>query len=66
MPAPCGTHAHPITKVHSICVFTGGLSKEYKTKFRSLVFNLKDVNNPDLRARVLQVCVCVGWDCMSS
>jgi len=33
----------------------GGLSKEYKTKFRSLVFNLKDANNPDLRARVLQV-----------
>ncbi|KAF5829228.1 transcription factor S-II, central domain-containing protein, partial [Dunaliella salina] len=32
----------------------GGLSKEYKTKFRSLVFNLKDANNPDLRARVLQ------------
>jgi hypothetical protein len=34
---------------------TGSLTKEYKTKFRSLMFNLKDANNPDLRARVLQV-----------
>jgi hypothetical protein len=32
-----------------------GLSKEYKTRFRSLIFNLKDPTNPELRARVLQV-----------
>ncbi|KAG1676391.1 hypothetical protein FOA52_001186 [Chlamydomonas sp. UWO 241] len=29
------------------------VSKEYKSKFRSLVFNLKDAANPELRARVL-------------
>lgn len=32
----------------------GSVSKDYKAKLRSLVFNLKDANNPDLRARVLQ------------
>lgn len=41
---------------------SGGLTRDYKAKFRSLVFNLKDVANPDLRARVLQVrarvCAC--------
>ena len=31
------------------------VSREYKVRFRSLVFNLKDAVNPDLRARVLQV-----------
>lgn len=39
----------------------GGLTKEYKSKFRSLVFNLKDAANPDLRARVLQVRTCPTW-----
>ena len=29
------------------------VSKEYKLKYRSLSFNLKDKNNPDLRSRVL-------------
>jgi len=33
--------------------FGGGTTPKYKTKFRSLSFNLKDVNNPDLRRRVL-------------
>ena len=31
----------------------GGVTAEYKAKFRSLSFNLKDANNPDLRRRVL-------------
>ncbi|KAK9828602.1 hypothetical protein WJX72_000989 [[Myrmecia] bisecta] len=31
----------------------GGANKDYKAKYRSLWFNLKDPNNPDLRARVL-------------
>jgi hypothetical protein len=30
------------------------VSKDYKAKFRSLHFNLKDANNPELRARVLR------------
>ncbi len=32
----------------------GMVSKEYKLKYRSLSFNLKDKNNPDLRRRVLE------------
>eukprot|EP00191_Tetraselmis_sp_GSL018_P020298 CAMPEP_0177592068 /NCGR_PEP_ID=MMETSP0419_2-20121207/8351_1 /TAXON_ID=582737 /ORGANISM="Tetraselmis sp., Strain GSL018" /LENGTH=309 /DNA_ID=CAMNT_0019082887 /DNA_START=328 /DNA_END=1254 /DNA_ORIENTATION=+ len=32
----------------------GGVTKEYKGKFRSLNFNLKDPKNPDLRGRVVQ------------
>ena len=31
----------------------GNAGKDYKAKYRSLVFNLRDPNNPDLRARVL-------------
>ncbi len=31
----------------------GGVTAEYKAKYRSLSFNLKDSNNPDLRRRVL-------------
>ena len=31
----------------------GKISKEYKLKYRSLSFNLKDKSNPDLRRRVL-------------
>lgn len=27
--------------------------KDYKAKYRSLIFNLRDDNNPDLRRRVL-------------
>lgn len=54
--ASLSLHAFPCVCSHMHCnCAAGGLSKEYKTKFRSLVFNLKDVNNPDLRARVLQV-----------
>eukprot|EP00257_Ricinus_communis_P011253 XP_002532142.2 uncharacterized protein LOC8271812 [Ricinus communis] len=31
----------------------GGVNKKYKEKGRSLLFNLKDRNNPELRARVM-------------
>ncbi|XP_010519929.1 PREDICTED: uncharacterized protein LOC104799220 [Tarenaya hassleriana] len=31
----------------------GGVNKKYKEKGRSLLFNLKDKNNPDLRERVM-------------
>ena len=31
----------------------GGVNQKYKAKLRSLAFNLKDANNPDLRRRVL-------------
>ncbi|OVA16874.1 Transcription elongation factor S-II [Macleaya cordata] len=31
----------------------GGVNKKYKEKGRSLLFNLKDPNNPDLRERVI-------------
>ncbi|EFN53710.1 hypothetical protein CHLNCDRAFT_53651 [Chlorella variabilis] len=32
----------------------GGTTKDYKQKFRTLQFNLKDAHNPDLRAHVLR------------
>mmetsp|Transcript_3945 Transcript_3945/g.10157 ORF Transcript_3945/g.10157 Transcript_3945/m.10157 type:complete len:326 (+) Transcript_3945:160-1137(+) len=32
----------------------GGVTKEYKAKFRSLNFNLKDPKNPDLRGRLVR------------
>ena len=32
----------------------GGVSAEYKDRYRSLIFNLRDVKNPQLRQRVLQ------------
>lgn len=38
------------TALHSL---GGGVTAKYKAKFRSLSFNLKDVNNPDLRRAVL-------------
>lgn len=38
---------------HFYLTFVGWESKEYKTKARSLHFNLKDPKNPDLRAQVL-------------
>eukprot|EP00240_Pyramimonas_obovata_P016145 CAMPEP_0118933528 /NCGR_PEP_ID=MMETSP1169-20130426/12038_1 /TAXON_ID=36882 /ORGANISM="Pyramimonas obovata, Strain CCMP722" /LENGTH=295 /DNA_ID=CAMNT_0006876299 /DNA_START=64 /DNA_END=948 /DNA_ORIENTATION=- len=31
----------------------GGMTKEYKAKYRSISFNLKDSRNPDLRRKVL-------------
>lgn len=31
----------------------GGVNAKYKTKYRSLIFNLRDASNPDLRRRVL-------------
>ena len=34
-------------------VNAGGVTDEYKGKLRSLMFNLKDANNPDLRGHVL-------------
>ena len=43
-------HVHLCTQTY--CV--GGTTKEYKTKMRTLHFNLKDVHNPDLRAAVLR------------
>lgn len=43
------------TYTHAPHLSAGGLTKEYKARFRSLMFNLKDVANPHLRARVLQV-----------
>lgn len=33
--------------------FAGEAGKDYKMKYRSLLFNLKDASNPELRARVL-------------
>ena len=36
------------------CVhMTGNAGKDYKAKYRSLHYNLKDAANPELRARVL-------------
>ena len=29
------------------------MNAKYKSKYRSLIFNLRDANNPDLRRRVL-------------
>jgi transcription elongation factor S-II len=31
----------------------GSVNNEYKSKLRSLMFNLKDANNPDLRGHVM-------------
>ena len=31
----------------------GNAGKDYKAKYRSLIFNLRDKANPDLRRRVL-------------
>lgn len=31
----------------------GGVNPKYKSKYRSLIFNLRDASNPDLRRRVL-------------
>jgi hypothetical protein len=33
----------------------GGMSKEYKAKYRSISFNLKDARNPDLRRKVIEM-----------
>lgn len=35
-------------------MLAGNTGKEYRTKYRTLSFNMKDPNNPDLRARVLR------------
>jgi len=35
-------------------VDVGGANNEYKNKFRTLYFNLKDLRNPELRRRVLE------------
>jgi transcription elongation factor S-II len=35
------------------CRQNGGVNPRYKAKYRSLIFNLKDAANPDLRRRVL-------------
>uniref|UniRef100_A0A1J3CZJ1 PHD finger protein 3 n=1 Tax=Noccaea caerulescens TaxID=107243 RepID=A0A1J3CZJ1_NOCCA len=36
-----------------LCKLFGGVNKKYREKGRSLLFNLKDKNNPELRERVL-------------
>ncbi|XP_061359588.1 uncharacterized protein LOC133303659 [Gastrolobium bilobum] len=36
-----------------LCKLFGGVNKKYKEKGRSLLFNLKDRNNPELRERVM-------------
>ena len=38
----------------AIFLQNGGVNANYKTKVRSLAFNMKDARNPDLRARVLE------------
>ena len=40
------------TKLFDLCS-TGEVGKDYKGKYRSLIFNLRDEKNPDLRRRVL-------------
>ena len=35
------------------CAPAGSADKDYKAKYRSLIFNLRDAANPDLRRRVL-------------
>ena len=42
----------------------GGVTGEYKAKYRSLSFNLKDSNNPDLRRRVLSGEVAAKVSCV--
>ena len=32
----------------------GNTGKDYRAKYRTLHFNMKDANNPSLRARILQ------------
>ena len=39
---------------HAVFLQNGGVTASYKTKVRSLAFNMKDARNPDLRARVLE------------
>ena len=39
---------------HAVFLQNGGVNAAYKTKVRSLAFNMKDARNPDLRARVLE------------
>lgn len=39
---------------HAVFLQNGGVTAAYKTKVRSLAFNMKDARNPDLRARVLE------------
>jgi len=53
-PVPSGAVAQAAQAVEAACYAAfQGLSKEYKTRMRSLQFNLKDPSNPGLRARVL-------------
>ena len=39
---------------HAVFLQNGGTTAAYKTKVRSLAFNMRDARNPDLRARVLE------------
>jgi transcription elongation factor S-II len=43
----------------ALFVQNGGVNAKYKTKFRSLSFNLKDPKNPDLRSKVCGCGCCV-------
>lgn len=55
--SPCLCHPGPHKKQSSSCDFAayaGGTTKEYRTKMRSLHFNLKDPHNKELRAHVLR------------
>lgn len=53
----CGEHRSPellASRIESeLFKLFGGVNKKYKEKGRSLLFNLKDRNNPELRERVM-------------
>lgn len=49
-----GIQKSAVKSTISICAsWTGNAGKDYKAKYRSLHYNLKDAANPELRARVL-------------
>eukprot|EP00887_Chlorella_sp_A99_P000072 scaffold16.g72.t1 len=50
-PDPTEVAAAVEAALHGLC---GGATKEYKKRFLTLQFNLKDPHNPDLRAAVLR------------
>lgn len=47
---PLTPPSHPS---HPLTFCAGSITSEYKSKARTLAFNLKDPTNPDLRAHVL-------------
>ncbi|KXZ54341.1 hypothetical protein GPECTOR_5g423 [Gonium pectorale] len=52
LPAPAAVAAE--VELELFRLHGNSVSKDYKAKFRSLAFNLKDTGNPELRARVLR------------